>query len=235
MNPASESESARAGDGDGDPPPPPPFPPPPPPPPPPFPPPASPKHPLHQPALEDRAPPELTARSSQDAPDQSARRRFDIVPPAPTRFDLQNRILHDHYDMVLPNLLAPSAAPAPVWVTPPSLLPRFNMFFIENALRHLLAPGPSRLRVERVDDAVFMVTVSSRNVANVLAVTGSLLIADVRLFFHPSLMVAKLAASRLPPLVQTVQRPVQTGASAVIAPSTGPTTIVTALSSPKAI
>jgi hypothetical protein len=37
-----------------------------------------------------------------------------------------------------------------------------------------------------------------------------LLIADVHLLFHPALAVAVDAESRLPPLSQTVDRPVQT-------------------------
>lgn len=138
------------------------------------------------------------------------------MPPSPSRFDLQNRFLLDHYDTVVPNLLAPSPTPSSIWVTPPSRDPRFNAFFINNSLRFMLAPRPSRLSVLRVDKGVFEVTVSCHNIANVLVIHGALRIASVKLFFHPSLAVAQLAFRRLPPLVQTVA----TAASARYSPST---------------
>lgn len=140
-------ESSGDGDSEGDPPPspltaPPTSPPPPPPPPPP-------------PVPAGRGPPEPSTRRRLDAPDQSARPRRLVVPPAPSRFDPQNRLLFDHYDTVVPNLLAPSPAPASIWVTPPSRDPRFNGFFVKNSLRHLLVPCPGRLSVVRVDNGVF--------------------------------------------------------------------------------
>jgi len=139
---------------DGAPPPPPPLSTPPATPPPPrYPPPTSPEAP---PA--GRPPPELSASSSRDAAGQVPRRRCVVIPPSPSRFDLQNRLLSELHDCIVPNLLTPSASPAPVWVTPPSLHPHFNSFFVKNSLCHCLAPRPSHLSVVRVQVAVFVVT-----------------------------------------------------------------------------
>lgn len=177
-----------------------------PPPPPPLstppatpPPPKSPPPPTPDASPEARPPPELLVSSARDAAIQFPRRRCVVIPPSPSRFDLQNRLLSELHDCIVPDLLAPSAAPAPVWVTPPSLNPRFNSFFIKNALCHCLAPRPSRLSVVRVHVAVFVVTVSSKSFADALVISGVLQLADVRLAFHPSLESAVLAVSRLPP------------------------------------
>jgi hypothetical protein len=79
----------------------------------------------------------------------------------------------------------------------------------------MLAPRPSRLCVERVLDAVFVVTVSSHRFADALALVGVLRIADVQLSFHPSLTSARRAVYRLPPFSPTVDGHVQTGRSHV--------------------
>ena len=144
------------------------------------------------------------------SPAKLPQQRGIVVKPVLGRFDLQNRFLSDLYECIVPNLLSPSPAPAPIWVTPPSCDPRYNVFFISNSLCHMLAPRPSRLRVERVQDDVFVAFVSSQRFADALAIAGNLHIANVRLLFHPALAVAVGAASRLPPFAQTVVRPVQT-------------------------
>ena len=147
------------------------------------------------------------------------RRRVVVVPPASARLELQNRILADHFSTVVPNLLAPSSSPVPIWVTPPSRLCRFNTFFIRNSLRFLLAPCPSRLDVRRIVDGVFEFVVSSRNIANVLLVLGVLRIADVELHLHPSLAAAERAFQCLP---SAVPKP-----PVVTAGCTTPTTVLT--------
>ena len=185
----------------GDRPLPPPFPPPSPPPPPP--------QPLPPPTPRSRSSHTDPARPLQPQP--SARRRPGVsgklpqqrgivVKPMPARYELQNRLLSDLHECIVPNLLSPSPAPAPIWVTSPSRDPHFNVFFISNSLCHMLAPRPSRLRVDRVQDCVFVAFVSSQTFADALAIAGSLLIADVHLLFHPALAVAVDAESRLPPL-----------------------------------
>jgi hypothetical protein len=143
-----------------------------------------------------------------------------VIPPSPSRFDLQNRLLSELHDCIVPNLLTPSASPAPIWVTPPSLHPRFNSFFVKNSLCHRLAPRPSRLSVVRVQVAVFVVTVSSKRFADALVVTGALQLADVRLFFHPSLEAALLAVSWLPPFVPTACRSVRIPTASFTEPRT---------------
>ena len=194
-------EPPRSGDW---PPPPPPFPSPAPPPPPPP--------PRSSPAPNAPARPLQLRSSARRRPGVSGKlpqQRGIVVKPVPGRFELQNRLLSELYECIVPNLLSPSPAPTPIWVTPPSRDPRFNVFFISNSLCHMLAPCPSRLRVDRVQDCVFVAFVSSQRFADALAIAGSLLIANMHLLFHPALAVAVDAASRLPPLSQTVDRPVQ--------------------------
>lgn len=111
--------------------------------------------------------------------------------------DLQSQLLADFHDTVVPNLIAPSPFPVPVWVTPPSRDPRFNGFYILNALQHRLVPCPGRLRVFRVGEGVFKVMVSSQNIANVLVIRGALRFCTVDLFFHHSLAAAREAGASL--------------------------------------
>ena len=94
------------------------------------------------------------------------------------------------------------------------------------------AQRPSRLYVKRVSDAVFVVTVSSERVAAALAIIGSLRLADVLLFFHPSLESATRAASRLPPLGDAAGQLAQKGNPAVKAHGGCPTTGFIATSNP---
>ena len=167
------------------------------PPPPPLssPPATSPPPPSTTPA-EDLLPPPAARRPAPAAVVQP--RQLVVIPPSPSRFELQSRLLQDHYATALPDIIAPSSSPAFVWVTPPSRAPCFNKFFVANALRFVLAPGPGRLDVACVAMLVFRFRVSCQNVANVLAVRGSVCIGSVRLFIHHSMAAAELAVERLP-------------------------------------
>ena len=130
----------------------------------------------------------------------------------------------------------PVAGPSADLGKPPSRDPRYNVFFISNSLCHMLAPCPSRLKVERVQDCVFVAFVSSQRFADALAIAGSLHIADVRLLFHPALAVAVGAASRLPQLTQTVVRSVQTESQPVrAAQQASPNAFTAANRDPEAI
>ena len=58
--------------------------------------------------------------------------------PLPPGDAFLEQVLADLFTTTALHLISPSSAPAPVWVTPQSRDPRFNLFFMCNALQRCL-------------------------------------------------------------------------------------------------
>lgn len=112
---------------------------------------------------------------------------------------LQECLLRNLYDTVIPGAISSSSPPTFIWISPASRSPHYNIFFVRNAVHYLLVAPPDRLLVRRVRDCVFHVRVSSQNVANVLVILGSLRLGSSVLLLHPSMAAAERHARSLPP------------------------------------
>ncbi|CAN6232692.1 unnamed protein product [Urochloa humidicola] len=148
-----------------------------------------------QPAPLAVPPPAPQARSRLDA------RRGGGAPPrtavrAKPGERRQNQLLLDFHLTAVPGEIAP-APPVSVWVTPDSSDLRYNTAFIQNMVNFLLTERPGRLEVKRVRSRVFRLSVSCRNVANALIVRSPLCLGSSKIWLHPSMATAALAASKL--------------------------------------
>ncbi|KAG2591410.1 hypothetical protein PVAP13_5NG479886 [Panicum virgatum] len=110
----------------------------------------------------------------------------------------QDRLLRDFHATVVPGAIVPmlSSPPASLWATPGSRDNHYNLAFITNMLNYLLTVSPGRLRVCRLRPRVFQFTVSNQNIANVLAVRGSLCLGSSILYLHAT-MASAVRAARL--------------------------------------
>ena len=105
----------------------------------------------------------------------------------------QDHLLRSFYTTAVPGAIIPNS-PAPLWVTPASKDPHYNLSFVTNMLNFLLTVSPGRLCVVRVRPRVFRFAVSCQNVANVLVVRGPLCMGSSVLLVHSTLASAVRAA-----------------------------------------
>jgi len=143
-------------------------------------------HPAASPQLAPHARPRLEARRSAGAPLRTAT-------PCPPGSSFQDRLLRDFYTTAVPGAIAPNPS-ASLWVTPATKDPRYNLAFVTNMLNYMLTVSPGRLCVVRVRSRVFRFTVSCQNIANVLAIRGTLCMGSSMLHLHATMAAAVRAA-----------------------------------------